>query len=36
MIYFIIFLLMGVAAWISYDIGNDDTKPPSKNSGGQF
>jgi hypothetical protein len=28
MIYFIIFLLMGVAAWISYDIGNDDTKTP--------
>ena len=28
MIYVVIFLLMGVAAWISYDMGNDETKTP--------
>lgn len=40
MIYFVVFLLMAVAAWITYEIGNaplldedGKTKPPSKNSG---
>ena len=28
MIYVVIFLLMGVAAWISYDMGNEETKTP--------
>jgi hypothetical protein len=28
MIYIVIFLLMGAAAWVSYDMGNNETKTP--------